>query len=36
VIDGGYGNIYPTTVIDFTGEEPLVLREGLGSTDILD
>jgi tRNA threonylcarbamoyl adenosine modification protein (Sua5/YciO/YrdC/YwlC family) len=36
VIDGGYGNIYPTTVIDFTGEEPLVLREGLGSTEILD
>lgn len=35
VIDGGFGNIYPTTVIDFTNEEPEVIREGLGSLDVL-
>lgn len=33
VIDGGYGGIVPSTVIDCTGEEPLVLREGLGDVD---
>jgi len=36
VVDGGYGNIYPTTVIDFTGDEPEIIREGLGSLAILD
>ncbi len=30
VIDGGPGNIIPSTIIDCTGKEPLVLREGLG------
>lgn len=35
IIDGGYGNIYTTTVIDCTEDEPLVIREGLGSLDIL-
>lgn len=35
VIDGGYGNIHPTTVIDCTADEPQVLREGLGSLEIL-
>jgi tRNA threonylcarbamoyl adenosine modification protein (Sua5/YciO/YrdC/YwlC family) len=30
VIDGGYGNIVPSTVIDCTQEEPVILREGLG------
>lgn len=35
VVDGGYGNIYPTTVIDCTEDEPIVVREGLGSLDIL-
>ncbi len=34
VIDGGYGNVYPTTVIDFTSDEPVVIREGLGSLEI--
>ncbi|HWY37306.1 MAG TPA: L-threonylcarbamoyladenylate synthase [Bacteroidia bacterium] len=34
-IDGGYGNIYPTTIVDCTGEEPVVTREGLGSLDVL-
>ncbi len=35
IIDGGYGNIYTTTVIDCTEDEPVVIREGLGSLDIL-
>ena len=35
VIDGGFGNIYPTTIIDCTEEEPVVIREGLGSLDLL-
>lgn len=35
VIDGGHGNIYPSTIIDCTEEEPLIVREGLGSLDIL-
>jgi len=33
VIDGGYGGIIPSTIIDCSGEEPLVLREGLGEVD---
>lgn len=36
VIDGGFGNIYPSTVIDFSGAEPVVVREGLGSLDVLE
>ncbi len=35
VIDGGYGGNVPSTVLDLTKEEPLVLREGKGSLDIL-
>ncbi len=35
IIDGGYGNIYTTTIIDCTEEEPVVIREGLGSLDVL-
>ena len=34
VIDGGYGDNEPSTVIDLT-EEPIVIREGKGSLDIL-
>lgn len=30
VIDGGYGGMEPSTVINCSGEEPEVLREGLG------
>lgn len=30
VIDGGIGGITPSTVIDCTGEEPVLIREGLG------
>jgi tRNA threonylcarbamoyl adenosine modification protein (Sua5/YciO/YrdC/YwlC family) len=33
VIDGGYGGITPSTVIDCSGEEPEVIREGLGEVD---
>ena len=34
VIDGGYGGNVPSTVIDLTGAEPLVLREGKGRLEI--
>lgn len=30
VIDGGIGGTEPSTVIDCTGQEPVVIREGLG------
>lgn len=30
VIDGGYGNNTPSTVVDCTGDEPVIIREGLG------
>ncbi|MGZ5134657.1 MAG: L-threonylcarbamoyladenylate synthase [Flavitalea sp.] len=30
VVDGGPGGIVPSTVIDFTTDEPIVIREGLG------
>ena len=35
VVDGGFGNIYASTVIDCSGDEIIVLREGLGSLDVL-
>ena len=35
VIDGGHGNIYPSTVIDCSSGEVHVIREGLGSLEIL-
>jgi tRNA threonylcarbamoyl adenosine modification protein (Sua5/YciO/YrdC/YwlC family) len=31
VIDGGIGGMVPSTIIDCTGDEPLLIREGLGS-----
>ncbi|MDV7138686.1 L-threonylcarbamoyladenylate synthase [Maribacter sp. TH_r10] len=34
VIDGGYGDNVASTVIDLSGEEPEILREGKGSLDI--
>src|SRR5688572_11979556 len=34
VIDGGYGGNIPSTVIDLTGAEPVVLREGKGSLEL--
>jgi len=33
VIDGGYGKNEPSTVIDCTGDEPVVLRLGIGTVD---
>jgi tRNA threonylcarbamoyl adenosine modification protein (Sua5/YciO/YrdC/YwlC family) len=35
VIDGGYGDNMPSTIIDLSGFEPEVIREGKGSLDIL-
>lgn len=35
VIDGGYGDNIPSTVIDLTTSEPEVIREGKGEVDIL-
>ncbi len=33
VIDGGYGGVVPSTILDCTGDEPMLVREGLGETD---
>lgn len=33
VINGGYGKNVPSTVIDCTREEPVVLRQGIGAVD---
>lgn len=30
VVDGGMGDVVPTTVVDLTGDEPEILREGKG------
>lgn len=35
VIDGGYGGNVGSTIIDLSGDEPVVVREGKGSLDIL-
>jgi tRNA threonylcarbamoyl adenosine modification protein (Sua5/YciO/YrdC/YwlC family) len=35
VIDGGYGDNVGSTIIDLSGDEPEVIREGKGSLDIL-
>lgn len=34
VIDGGYGDNIPSTVIDLTGDEPVLVRQGKGSLEI--
>jgi tRNA threonylcarbamoyl adenosine modification protein (Sua5/YciO/YrdC/YwlC family) len=34
VVDGGYGDNIPSTVIDLTGEEPILIRQGKGSLEI--
>lgn len=34
-IDGGWGGIEPSTVIDLTGDEAVVVREGAGPIDVL-
>lgn len=33
VIDGGFCGLEPTTVIDLTGDEPQLIRQGCGATD---
>ncbi|MCJ7465295.1 MAG: L-threonylcarbamoyladenylate synthase [Maribacter sp.] len=35
VIDGGYGDNIASTIIDLSGGEPVVMREGKGKLDIL-
>jgi tRNA threonylcarbamoyl adenosine modification protein (Sua5/YciO/YrdC/YwlC family) len=35
VVDGGFGNIYPSTIIDCSTNELIVVREGLGSLEII-
>ena len=30
VIDGGFGRNEPTTVVDLTSEEPVIVRQGIG------
>ncbi len=35
VIDGGYGDNVASTVIDLSEQEPIVIREGKGSLDVL-
>jgi len=35
IIDGGYGGLEPTTVIDFQEGVPVVVRQGLGNTSML-
>ncbi|MFC2089245.1 L-threonylcarbamoyladenylate synthase [Bacteroidota bacterium] len=33
VIDGGYGGYIPSTIIDCTGDQPELIRQGLGEVD---
>ncbi|TVZ27993.1 tRNA threonylcarbamoyl adenosine modification protein (Sua5/YciO/YrdC/YwlC family) [Gillisia sp. Hel_I_86] len=35
VIDGGYGDNVASTIIDLTGDEPEVIREGKGSLELM-
>ncbi len=35
VIDGGYGDNIGSTIIDLSGDEPIVVREGKGDIDII-
>ncbi|MDX1326687.1 MAG: threonylcarbamoyl-AMP synthase, partial [Arenibacter sp.] len=35
VIDGGYGDNVASTVIDLSQDEPIIVREGKGSLDVL-
>lgn len=34
VIDGGYGGLIPSTILDCSGDEPELIREGLGEVDL--
>jgi tRNA threonylcarbamoyl adenosine modification protein (Sua5/YciO/YrdC/YwlC family) len=33
MIDGGYGGNVPSTIVDCTGDEPVIVRQGLGILD---
>ncbi len=33
IIDGGTGGMTPSTIVDFTNEEPVLIRKGLGEWD---
>lgn len=35
VLDAGFGNIYPSTIIDCSGENIEIVREGLGGLEVL-
>ena len=35
VIDGGYGDNQPSTIIDLSGDEPILVRAGKGDIDII-
>lgn len=35
VIDGGYGQNEASTIVDCTGDEPIIVREGIGDTNII-
>ena len=35
VIDGGYGDNQPSTIIDLSGDEPVIIRAGKGDIDII-
>ena len=35
VVDGGFGTLSPSTIIDVTGAEPVVIREGSGNLDVM-
>lgn len=35
IIDGGYGSNVPSTVIDLTSDEPVIIREGAGDVSFL-
>jgi tRNA threonylcarbamoyl adenosine modification protein (Sua5/YciO/YrdC/YwlC family) len=35
IINGGNGNLDPSTIIDCTGDAPVLIREGIGDTSII-
>ena len=35
VIDGGYGENVASTIIDLTGHEPIIVREGKGDVNVI-
>ncbi len=33
IIDGGYGNLHASTVVDCTGDDPEIIRQGIGEVE---